>query len=526
MLTATDTWMRLARSGRANPLLLAEISPTVLYDERTFNSDWEAAPSMSSLDPSHPTGELRLEETSMTHQEKQLSQTTPWRFGIAPAVMQVFSSNQAFRLKKLYVGLYNPYLWNGTTKVSIVRDVRLEYTKQGMNDSFVITSLWKGSSLFGPIGISQADIGETGGISSEEIASITIDHSLDAEANKENGPQEGTDYLVGSSGEYYRVLDFSKMNVWIPGGDTPCAIIVAPDISLDKYNIDTAEFLSRQSMIIRTSTSPPTNGGGMLVQNANNEWYLAKDWHTEGYPQVYLSFYVEMFAYAAAGSAYFYFDADGSTAGLSGELELKYNAPPGTSLSFQKWEQSSGPYISPPSGSGTACADGSVLSNRYVCLKVLFSSPSQFDTPRVYSLRIAFKRVHRFVTGPDPVFYGGKSCPNIVAEPPSLSLDGNPLTGENRSPDSSQVVFTDAGDISRIFNNYSLKNDMIRLYLGFASPDFGDGDWLPFKVIWIEDWLPAGGKLAVMCYDQMSRFKTAQIPQPNDPPELNLDIWS
>ena len=535
-LSPTQKWLDTVKGGTAEPVLLFEFRPTVLRDEKNFCGDWVSGTDSSgislgdpaniaNLDTAHPTDELRLAGADVESPEKQLRQdggpekfyltyeeenktlvggTWTTRTNIAPLeLIQVVKFDSSFHLKKLCLGLYNR-----ENKSKALLDVSL--LTNFRNPREVLP--WYSSTASRD---RSAPPGELGRIfaQAEVLARKTIDLSLDSLPPDKGGPVDGKDRETDPSGRNWRILDFSADNVWLPGGGVPCAIVVqALDLTDIRY-LELKGSNSRQDY----------SRGNLYTFNAAAGVFVE--------PDACLSFKLIAQGYAATGSGIWTFDVGSvPAANLAGEAELSYCEPDGTNVVFQMRQADQLAEISWKPWK--EIVDGAAVNKRFIQMKTALSSgATRLDTPRIYSLRVAFKASHKFLLAARPLF----GYPNLVAEPPDYSAEGEPLSGEASATDTSRIVLIDAGGmVRRIFSLYNLKNDEIRIYLGFDVPGFHDsgdtgynqgrGDWLPFKAVWIEDWEIEDGRVVVHSYDQQVRFKEAYAPSPNDPPDMTEHI--
>ncbi len=536
-LAPSANWLAAARAGSAEPVLLFEFQPTVAFDEKNFRGDWAAGvgpdgralgdpASASGLEALHPTDELRLARREVVSPEEQTIQDPAARdklrltferelrvsvngretsrTWISPLnLAQVVRFDTAFRLERLCLGLYNGHPgedradYRGTTTVSLLTDLR--------NPREVIREADRSRLREAvPGALAAAFRG------AEVLASRKIDHSRDCLAPEQGGPVPGVDYERDAQGRYWRIIDFRGENVWLPGGGAPGAILLEFD-SLD--SLPALQLLGANS---RAAYSR----GDLYQYNAAAGVYFA--------PDACLSFRFLAGGYAAQGTGTWRFDLGSEPGpGACAELELRSCEPAGTAIAFEKSESADGARWGP----WRPATDGARVERRHLRLRAtLCSDPDRLATPRVYALRAACRESHRFLLASRPL--GG--CPNLVAEAPDYSAEGEPLSGEASATDTSRLVLIDAGGmVSRLFGRASLKNDRVRVWLGFDAPGFSDpsavgaaapGDWLPFKTVWIEDWEQSDGLVTVFGYDQQVRFKEAEAPTPDSPPELTEKI--
>jgi len=497
-LQPTDKWTEAAVAGTAEPLLLFEFRPTVAYAELNCRADWSKAEGSHTLDTAHPSDELRLRRNrevacpQMQAEQTRAFHPTLYRqyFGSgrvltnAPraTLVQTLKVGRSFKLSKLYLGLRNEaeqteQLYQGRLRVKLLRG--LIETPAGGGDRA------EGESHV------QDLLGRA-----TEFASKVLDFSLEEPAER----------VVDKDGSWL-ALDFSRDNVWVPGGDEPLAIVLEPEnftqlATLKAMGSSSAGRFSRGSLYL---VDPET--GAYSVQDGDISFKFIVDGH------------------AASGGDNWLLDlGQAPPPDAEGELQLRYCEPAGTRVEFQMLEADN-PQELELRGPLRTVSDGSKVTRRFVRIRVtLYSDPSGADTPRVFSIRVAFRRKIRWLLASRPLF----GYPNLVAEAPDYSAEGEPLAGEASATDTSRIVLLDPGGMAGgLFSRYSLKNDEVKVYLGFAARGFhglddpaagSSGDWLAFKSVWIEDWEPGDGIVTVHCYDQQVRFRQAQAPAAEDPP--------
>ncbi len=511
-LEPTKKWRKDSAAGTAQPVLIFEFKPTVLYAEKNFRGDWTAGSQVTNLDLEHTTDELRLAQAEITHPARQLKQNyqaillhpepkrtlvggtwTERYFNYPVTSVQIVKFSTAFRLKKLYLGINNREN-KGKVSFSVqilgnFRDFRT-VLPPGMGG-------YRRERLDVPSEIAKILAG------AEVLAEKTIDLSKDDLPDSQGGPVEGEDWETDSEGRKWRILDFSKENVWLPGGNSPCAIVIK---LVNSEGIRDVELLGGDSR-------DDYSGGNLYRFNAEAGLFAEVE--------ASLSFKMTAFGYEATGSGTWEFDlGETPSSDLSGELELRYTGPRGTSLTFEMREADT---------KGLLCtarwrivSDSTKVTKGWVQIRPTLSSDSdQLDTPRVYSMRVAFRSSHKFVLASEPLF----GYPNVVSQAPDYSVEGDPLSGEAQATDTSRIEMLDPGGmISALFSRYEMKNDEIAVKLGFAGTGLAESAFLPFKTIWIEDWEVAEGRVIVHGYDQQIRFKQAQAPTPGDPPEMTEEI--
>ncbi|MEA1996154.1 MAG: hypothetical protein U9N45_00880 [Gemmatimonadota bacterium] len=505
-LTPTQKWKDTAAAGTARPVLLFEFMPTVLYEEKNFSGDWAEGTLVSNLDTGHYSDELRLgKDQEVEHPEKQARQERDFRLAsqvkyfMTERVMtgawranlvQTFKVARSFRLKKLYLGLkneatYNEELYHGRLRVTIVR---------GLTESGGPTDGGGDSSGRGD--------------DSSHISAVLDKARTIATRELDFRNITNEDAIVDSDG-IWQAVDFSDENIWLPGGDEPCAILL---------EADSFQHLAALKLP-GTSSADKYTRGSLYMVDPETGLYETVDGD--------LSFKFLLDGYRNSGSAVWIFDlGQEPSPGLEGELQLRYSEPPGTRIVF-KMKQ--GPTLAQASAQRkySIVSDGSSSSkvtSRFVLLSTHFyPDANRIDTPRVYSMRAAFMRRDKFLLASRPLF----GYPNLVAEAPDYSAEGEPLSGEACSSDTSRIVLIDPGPgmVSRMFSHFSLKNDPVRVLLGFDAEGFYESDFLPLKTLWIEDWEPAEGRVVVHGYDQQVRFRQAEAPVAADPPGMTEKIY-
>ncbi len=511
-LTPKPAWKDAAAAGTPRPVLLFELRPTVLYAEACNSDDWcggvdlagaslRASTNVSNLDPSHPTGELRLNTAEIEHPVKQGRYAAlPYKFtydadNSDPArtsdsltyeeegqFHETFRTAEAVRLLRLKIGLFNSLDGNhksyrGKTIVRLWSHVNTTPDARfGREQIYILGKSvggWTYRGLFR---------------GAREFARAEIDHSLDS-SDGVNAPRKGYEYDSDSLGNYWRIIDFSGQDVYLPGGNVLCAIDLYADTATD------AEHLQLRGSL----TDDYADGQFMMVERRiKSALTLDGD----------LGFAFVVQGHATSGVGVFTLDlGETPSASLDGELELKYWQPAGTRVRFQCRESAN-------FSSWTVwrdVTDSSALKHyRYVQVKAtLYSDSNHLYTPRIYSIRAAYKRSDKFVMADGPVL----GYPAIVADAPDYSSEGDPLAGSSVASDTSQFRLLDGGGMaSRLFELYNLKNDEIRISLGFDASGFTEADYLPLKTLWIEDWRIEPNQVVVSCYDQQVRFKEAEAP--------------
>ena len=497
-LQPTNRWTAAAAAGTAEPLLLFEFRPTVAFAELNNRADWSEAEGGRNLDVAHPSDELRLRRNrEVACPEMQAEQTRAFHptlyrqyFGTgtvltnAPraTLLQTLKLSRSFKLGKLYLGLRNEAdrteeLYRGRLRVKLLRGLT-EVPAAGEDPAESESHI-------------QALLGRA-----VEFASKVLDFSQ----------PEPAPTVVDEDGSWL-ALDFSRENVWVPGGNEPLGIVLEPEnftqlATLKLMGSSSAGHYDRGSLYL---VDPET--GAYFVQDGDISFKFIAD----GYA-------------AASGDSWVIDLGQAPPADCEGELQLRYCEPDGTRAEFQLYEADN-PQELGLRGPLRTVSDGSKISKRFLKIRVtLYSDPWGVDTPRIYSIRAAFRRKLRWLLGSKPYF----GYPNLVAEAPDYSAEGEPLSGEASATDTSRILLLDPGGmVSGLFSSHSLKNDEVKVYLGFAARGFrgldepsagSPGDWLAFKSVWIEDWEPGDGVLSVHCYDQQVRFHQAQAPAVEDPP--------
>ncbi len=524
-LKPTQRWLDAARAGSAEPVLLVELRPTVLYAEKNFAGDWRGGrdnqgrllsdpASTSGLNTAPPEGvtepypdELRLARAEVEHPEMQpfsrpmASGVTFRHFGQYESAgtdtyknvgqyVQTFRCCRAFRLRRLKAGLYNSGArFKGRIRIKIyshlcesaLNEYRLTAQNQpfGSSTAPAVQGIYNGAKLVHSFEFNAAR---------DSLSGLDPEKSL-----------EGRDF-ESAGGDTFKIFDLSASNVWLPGGDAPCAL----DLSVDRDD-------DARSLHLYGSADDRAYGRGQLLH------------HDHGSGKFYklpgdMGFKFMADGYVNAGSGIFTFDlGEKPHSGLQGELELRYCEPLGTSALFELRECDSG--TGWPSA-WRRVSDGAALGGRrFVQVRVSLSSRDGLDTPRIYSVRVAYRSAHRFVMASRPLF----GYPNLVAEAPDYSAEGDPLSGRASASDTSRLVLLDAGGmLPRLFSLYNMKNDEVKVYLGFDAPGFLDnsaadyneglGDWLHYKSLWIEDWEIGEGVVTLYGYDQQVRFLESESP--------------
>lgn len=555
-LTPTQRWKDTAAAGSAEPVLMFEVKPTVMYEEANFFGDWQEGQSSANLNINEAsndanakrdsmtlgaTDELRLqtadvEAAAQTKQGGAIADLSFWGWHPLPeaestgeagnAIVQVVSFSKAFQVKKLYIGLYNNNAkYKGSTTISIYGNLDLK--KQ------VASTTLAAAPPFVPPYPPDYDINTTEIKNPSEVYRLfaghtplfsqTIDHDKDGLSQADGGPEGetgSTAYATSNTAEvyvetrgsgasqrtlYWRVLDLTEKNIWLPGGNTPCALLIQP-------KGDAANLLHLQAL--GSNSRDDYTGGDFYKYTAAAGLFEC--------PDASLAFKFLAYGYTSSeGTAYWQFEQDRDIrAGEVGDLEIRYCQPKGTSIVFEKRESGTEGGLADLPWQPTS--DGKRLSQKFAQVRVKLNADSaNLDTPRLYSIRCAFKRTDTFLLASETLF----GYPNCVAEAPDFSFEGDPVSGSARSTDTSQIKMLDPGGmISNMFAEFPLKNDRIKISLGFNTSAFTEADYLPFKTVWIEDWQPGDGIVTIHGYDQHVKFRELKIPTSSDPPEQTEKI--
>lgn len=528
-LQPTQRWLDAARAGTAEPVMLVELRPTVLYDEKNFAGDWRAgrdSGGRSLADPANISNlntatagetvepypdELRLARREVEHPEAQ-PLSLPMGNGVtfrhfgqyeksgvntyaeAGQYIQTFRCSRAFRLKKLKLGLYNHGAnYKGRLRVKLYSH---------LSESALSGMAW--STATRPFGVAAGPAAR--GIYDSAVLAHSFEFNAARDSLSGADPAktvEGVDF-ESVSGNTFRIFDLAEANVWLPGGDIPCAI----DLCVDRDD-------NARDLHLYGATDDNAYSRGQLLHHDHG---TGKSFKLPG--DMGFKFVAE--GYAETGTGVWTLDLGKKPGhGLEGELELRYAEPPGTTVRFELRESDS---ASGWPDAWRVVSDGARLEHRrFVQVRVTLSSAGAhgLDTPRIYSIRAAYKQAFRFVLASRPLF----GCPNLVAEVPDYSAEGDPLAGRAGVSDTSRLVLLNAeGMLPRLFSLYDLKNDEVRVCLGFDTPGFldtsgreyneGRGDWLQFKTLRIEDWELGEAALTIHGYDQQVRFLEAEAPTP------------
>lgn len=525
-LTPTQTWTDTAAAGTANPVVLVELKPTILYDDKRLSDDWQGGEDTSgtSLRTSTVSGlnqvapedgdnlvpypnEVRLGDAEVTHPDKQEATADLWyakglRFYCAPTIdydtmpqfIQTFKSEKAFRLKKLYIGLPRDVYYKGNTIVRIYTHLsepgyRFWVPQPGLG---VPISSAKGTTL------------ATKGLldNARQVAHIDISHNGD-----DNNTFDGV----------WRELDLSEENIWLPGGDILCAI-----------GLHVTEATNAEHLHLFGSDNGANYTRGQLLEHEHS---TGRSYKIDGD----LAFKMIGDGFESTGAGVWEFDLAESLSGYTstqkaaevakriseasgGTLEIADCQPPGTSIKYEMRESLSTSF----SGSWKIVSDGAALGDkRYIQVKATLTGDSgQLDTPRIFSIRAAYQRSEKFATRP----VLGYS--NALMEVPDFSVEGDPLEGVAKSTDTSKIVLSTAeGMITRLFQLYPMKNDEVVVKLGFDTSSFAETDYLPLKHLRVEGWTVKANHVVLKCYDGQVKLKEIQVPGETDPPEKTEKIY-
>ena len=536
MLDATQTFSDLAKSGTASPMMLFEMRSTTHFSELSNRSQCIKATNrpeddtdgtdVNGLNLAHQTDELRLASAEVLYSKrsqldrlvKSSDETSSGRdLALIDShddqmfMIQTFKIPRSFRLNALRLGIYDPEgidksAFKGKVIVRIYRNVG---SADGDNTRNVST------------GQDNVFIEETLLGNAEKIAEKTLDFSNEEAYRKAR---------VEEDGQVWTEIDFREDKIWLPGNEEPLAFTVEPQTHINLGSLVSTGSDSRNEYLF----------GHLFRYRPAADKYVV--------PNGDLAFQLIAEGFKEQGVGYWEFDLKGLPDDNSyGEFELVYNTPANTTARFSYRKKVS--VDDSFSGAWKEIEnDGEKFSGRFLQIKIELKTygdentndvrdagedTDNLDTPSIYLIRAAIKRKDRMLLASRSRF----GYPNCVAEAPDYSAEGNPLTGEASTSDTSRItMFDPSGMISRMFSLYRLKNDEIKVFLGFDDPRFSNlsdsdendyGDWLPFKSIWIEDWQPSEGLVTIHCYDQQVRFKQAEAPQSIDPPmdteEIHFD---
>ncbi len=524
-LKPTQRWLDTARAGSAEPVLLVELRPTVLYDEKNFSGDWRGGAdikghslkelnNISGLNTAPPEGtvepypdELRLARTEVVHPQQQpVSLVFPDKlvfrhfsqyensgadtYKDVGQYVQTFRLDKALHLKKLKLGLYN---YANKYKNRIRIKLYSHLNESALND-YRVTIQSK------PFGSATAPAVQGIYAGAKLVHSFEYDAARDSlSASDPNRSREGRDF-ESVNGNLFRIFDLSAADIWLPGSNIPCALDLSVNTDDDARNLNLCGSAEDRAFERGQLLHHDHSSGKFFMLPGDMGFKFVAD------------------GYVSEGTGIWTLDLGAKpSAGLQGELELRYSEPYGTGVEFKKRESDS---ASSWSANWDSAYDGVPLGNkRYVQVKAILRSKDGLDSPRIYSIRAAYRTACRFVMASRPLY----GYPNLVAEAPDYSAEGDPLSGRASASDTSRLVLLDAaGMLPRLFSLYNMKNDEVRVYLGFDAPGFLDrsapeynyglGDWLHYKSLWIEDWEIGEGKVSLHGYDQQVRLVEAQSP--------------
>jgi len=504
MLEINDNWKEAAAAGTVSPRLMLELKPTVLYKEVCQGGGWKDAVSSSSMNLGHDSGDLLLENEDVQHEE---SQTVSRRLGSTDLYdynlfrgesgegwdsydrigqwIQTFKVDKAFKLRKLYIGVRNDH-----------RD------KNGKYDKFkeqLIIRLFSNleerltERLIYPTGAYQSKNAKW---AIRDLYGDRVETLLSYEVDFSDGSMRGASNVeIGDN--IFIEIDCSEENIWVPGGGNVCAI----DLSVS------TEGRGSEMLLLYGAAGGSAYTRGQLYEHNHQTG--------DSYNRLAdLGFVLYAEGYKTSGEAVYQFDlGEDPEDSLTGELEIRYCEPGNSSVDFQVREKPDGGSW----GSWRGADDGTALTGkRWIQVKVLMSaSDDQLLSPRVYSIRAAYKRSDSFVWGPGKI--DGK--PNLVSSAPTYSAEGDPLTGALQFSDTGKIELLDPSAMisKNIFGQYNLKNDQIVIKIGFDG--LAASDFLTIKTVWIESWEPGEGSVIIKYYDRQRNYRSKEIPSPAESPE-------
>lgn len=205
--------------------------------------------------------------------------------------------------------------------------------------------------------------------------------------------------------------------------------------------------------------------------------------------------------YQATGSISVKLDL-GSTPADDGEWELIDVRDGGTTIAYQAWASATGAFAGEETNLGTI-VDGDAITNLkryYKITATLTASTDRLTTPKVIKVKANFDVWERYCLASYPVNWYGTPLPPIVQSLPQIQYQMDPLEGK-ASISKFSVDFLDEGFLEEIITTYFLKNNEIRIFVGFDAPDWGEEDFAEFWRGSIVNWQRKPGIITLVCSD-------------------------
>lgn len=443
MITLSEKFMKEAARSACKPTAIVGFVKDEFSAEAAFKSHWDAALSSSNVDTAAVPGEVHIAKTLASTGVTQSAFDTTQRLAVDLKLLRV-SGGQAISFSdNMYV------LWQ-------------EFTPP-------VTAYLDTITI--PFTTVQQNAASTGFIAITDSNEVML---------------EGTEETPFSSrGTNPVAVSFSGANVLLVAGQTYKIYITQTAIP----RVDPTDII-----FVYLSSSNPLAGSlrRAINEGPSTEAVTGKD----------LRFTVTMLPrYQATGSISVKLDL-GSTPADPGEWELIDVRDGGTTIAYQAWASATGAFAGEETNLGTI-VDGDAITNLkryYKITATLTASTDRLTTPKVIKIKANFDIWERYCLASHPIEWRGEPLPPIVQSLPQIQYQMDPLEGK-ASISKFSVDFLDEGFLEEIITTYFLKNNEIRIFVGFDAPDWDAEDYHEFWRGSIVNWQRKTGVITLVCSD-------------------------
>ncbi len=467
MITLSEKFLKEARRAGCKPAAIVGFVKDALSAEADFKSHWDAALSSSNIDTAEVPGEVHIAKTLAT-----------------TGVSQLLADNQRQLIEQ--VRRNSRFVWRDNVFVFFQS---FKVSNRGFLDKIKIA--------FGkiPSGTGTASTGYIG---------ITDSNERMLESVPEPQPFSSSEVINPKT---WIERTFSDKNVFLEAAT--------------EYKIYTTQTPQSQTIPLVDVLMPFVGTGNPYAEPLRRGVNAAPS--TEAL-DVDLTFEVTMLPrYQTTGSISIKLDL-GTTPLDPGEWEFSDIRDGETTIVYQAWASATGAFAGEETSLGTI-ADGDLITNLkryYKITATLSASADNLVTPKILKLKANFDVWERYCLADKPISWKGDPLPPIVMALPQIQYQMDPLEGK-ASISRLSVDFLDEGFLEQIITTYFLKNNEIRIFVGFDAPGWDAEDYAEFWRGEIVDWERRTGVITLVCADWAIDTKV-EIPEeynnpldPNDP---------
>lgn len=458
MITLSDKFLREARRAGCKPAAIVGFVKDALSAEADFKSHWDAAISSSNIDTAAVPGEVHIAKTLAT---AGVSQTSGTNNLILPKELKLL------RIR------------NGTAQYVVSDDMKVilqSFTPpvKGYIDEILV-------KFARQIGDNRATL----------YIGLT-----DANEVMREEPLSFDSSLVINPGTFL-TADFSARNRLVEAGSTWKVYVTQTAPPQDGADDIMSVFISPSNPYAGGSLRYGINSVPTTVEPANTD----------------LTFEVTMQnRYQSTGSISIKLDL-GVTPLDPGEWEFSDIRDGGTTIVYQAWSSATGAFAGEETSLGTI-VDGDLITNLkryYKITATLAASADNLITPKILKVKANFDVWERYCLADKPISWKGDPLPPIVMALPQIQYQMDPLEGK-ASISKLSVDFLDEGFLEQIITTYFLKNNEIRIFVGFDAPGWDAEDYAEFWRGEIVDWERKTGVITLVCADWAIDTKV-EIPE-------------